>query len=159
MALEPTSDPLDRALQAAREETPEGWVELSQSVMSRVRGLVAPSDPVLAFGAEGSDTHDATGSRTFVSTRVIAASLRRLLQGAPTHAPERIDLEVVDDRLVAVELTFVCSYGVDLRALAGRLRDDVLTELTSLIGPDPELGPAMIDIEIADVVDGDPNLV
>ncbi|MEJ7756904.1 MAG: hypothetical protein WKF83_11835 [Nocardioidaceae bacterium] len=45
MALEPTPDPLDRAPRAARgaEQQPTGWIELSGSVMSRVRGLVTPT--------------------------------------------------------------------------------------------------------------------
>lgn len=159
MALEPRTDPLRRAVAAAREETPDGWLEISRSVMSRVRALVSPSDPVLTFGADGDPVRDAEGSRTYVAARVVQAALRRRLQGVPTHAPDKIVLRVEDDRLVGVELGLVCAYGVDLLAVAERLREDVLAELLGLVGPDPGLTMASIDISIDDVVAGDPNVV
>ncbi len=159
MALEPTPDPLERARRAAREEQPEGWIELSESIMSRVRSLVTPSDPILAFTDAGNSTRDTEGSRTYVSARVVTSALRRLLQREPTHAPDGIRLQVEDDLLTGIQLTLVCSYGVDLVALATAVRQDVLGEIARLIGPNPNLGPATISIEITDIVEGDPNLV
>lgn len=159
MALEPTPDPLDRATRAAREEDPEGWIELSASIMSRVRSLVTPSDPILTFTDAGSSARDDQGSRTYVSTRIVSSALRRLLQREATHAPDGIRLHIEDDRLTGIDLTLVCSYGVDLVALATTVRSDALTEITRLIGPAPDLEPAAITIEIIDVVEGDPNLV
>lgn len=160
MALEPTtSDPLDRALQAAREETPEGWVEISQSVMSRVRALISPSKPVLTFTEGGDETRDSDGSRTYVSSRVVVAVLRRLLQGSTTHAPDRIDLDVDDARLVGVRVAVVGTYGIDLRALAATMHAEILEQLHELLGPDPAWGPSLLEIEITDVVAGDPNRV
>lgn len=158
MALEPTPEPLDRARRAAREEQPEGWIELSESIMSQVRSLVTPSDPILAFTGAGS-ARDAEGSRTYVSARVVTSALRRLLQREPTHAPDGIRLHVQDDRLTAIDLNLVCAYGVDLVALADSVRHDVLVEVERLIGPDPSLGPAAVSIDITDVVEGDPNLI
>lgn len=157
MALTP--DPLERATQAARTEEPEGWIELSESIMTKVRSAVTPAEPILAFDAAVGAVRDAEGSRTFVSSRVVSAALRRVLQGESTHAPDRLRLQVDDGRLVAVDIAIVASYGVDLVALADAIRQQVLRELVSLIGPDPEIGPGQVSIEVVDVVVGDPRTV
>lgn len=158
MALEPGPDPLDRALEAARAEEPDGWNDLSQSIMSRVRSVVTPSYPVLAYSNRGEVNHDDAGSRTRVSSRIINRSLRTLLQ-QPTVAPVGIDLEVADERLEGVSLSLVCSYGVDLVALGDAVRAEVLAELVAVLGPDPDFTVANIHVHIKDVVVGDPNLV
>ncbi len=158
MALEPHGDPLDRARLAARQEQPEGWIEVSASVMARVRAHVTPSEPLLAFAESGASDRDGVGSRTFVSERVVSAAIRRVLQ-RPTHAPEDIDLLVVDGRLTHVTLALVCAYGVDLVALADLVRSQVHAEVVGILGPDPEFGPGSVSIDVVDVVLGDPNLV
>lgn len=127
--------------------------------MSRVRSLVTPSDPILAFSDAGNSTRDTQGSRTYISARLVISALRRLLQREPTHAPYGIRLQVEDDLLIGIQLTLVCSYGVDLVALATAVRHDVLGEVARLIGPNPSLGPAAVSIEITDIVEGDPNFV
>lgn len=158
MALEPTPDPLARAIGAARQETPEGWIEISESIMSRIVGMVRPSEPVLAFAADGAAEHDADGSRTFVSARVIVDVVRRLLQSEPTHAPDGIRLHVDDGRLTGIDLSLVCAYGPDLVALADDVRRRVLAEVRALLGTDPAFTEASVAIDITDVVEGDPNL-
>jgi uncharacterized alkaline shock family protein YloU len=155
MALEP--DPLDRAIGAARAETPEGWVELSQSVLERVRDLTLPGDPVVVRDAAGRLVHDEEGSRTFVSTRVLVRALRVLLRSEPTHVADGIRLDVEDGVLTGVDLSLVAAYGVDLRALADDVRGHVVAELVALLGPGA-LTPAEVDVSFTDVVDGDPRL-
>jgi len=157
MALEPPLDPLDRALRAARgaEQQPTGWIELSESIMSRVRGLVTPTDPILVFPGTEPGTRETEGS-TFVSARIVIAALRRLLQGTPTHAPKVIDLDIDDALLTGVELKLVASYGIDLITLAARIREQVLAEVADLIGRG--LAADAVTIEIVDVTEGDPNL-
>lgn len=158
MALEPTPDPLDRALEAARHEEPQGWIELSASIMSRVRRTIAPSEPILAFNQAGLAEHDETGSRTWVSARIVTAAIRRALD-LPTVAPDGIDLVIEEERLRRVELSLVAAYGVDLPALAEVARDRVHEAVVGLLGPDPEFSAASIDVHISDVVVGDPHVV
>jgi hypothetical protein len=160
MAVEPgTPDALARAVEQARREafdaTPQGWVELSDTIMSRVRGLVRPAEPVLVLGPDGPEQDD-QGSRTYVSSRVVVDALRRVLQAHPTHAPERIDLRLEDTRLRGVHLALVATYGVELRPLADEVRAEVLVTLRGLVGPDPELDAAAIEVEFVDGVPGDP---
>ena len=158
MALTPEGDPLSRAVEAARRTEPE-WVEVSSSVLRKVRASMGPSEPVLVFGPDGLPTHDGSGSRTYLSNRVLKRELRRLLQSQPTHAPERIQLDLVEERLAGVLVRLVAAYGVVLPELGARVRSDVLALLRSLLGPDPDFSAADVTIEFSDVVDGDPNLV
>jgi hypothetical protein len=155
MALDPS--PLDRATRAARAEEPEGWVDLAESIMSRVRRVVVPSEPILTFTAEGTPSRDAMGSETFVSARVVTAALRRLLQEHPTHAPETIDLHVDDNRLTGIDIRLVARFGVELHPLADTLRPQIYAIVRELLGPAPGVDPSMIEIEYVDVTRGDPN--
>lgn len=155
MALDPS--PLGRAIRAARAEEPAGWVELAGSIMSRVRAVVVPSEPILTFTEQGTPARDEQGSETFVSARVVTAALRRLLQEHPTHAPEAIDLHVDEGRLSGVDIRLVARYGVELHPLADTLRPEILEIVRGLLGPAPGLDLSAIEIEYVDVTRGDPN--
>lgn len=145
------ADPLGRALAAVRDEQPEGWVALSDSIMRRVREVVTPAYPLLV--RELPD-----GSRTYVSTRVVAAGLRLLLSREPTHAPSGIRLHLDEDRLTGIDLALVAAYGVDLLALADRVRAEAIVEVAALTGLAP-LTPVDVGVDVVDVVDGDPRVV
>ena len=157
MALEP-EDPLSRAVEAARRTEPE-WVEVQSSILRRVRASLGPSEPVLVHAADGSAEQDDSGSRTYVSTRVLRRELRRLLQSRPTHAPDRIELDLEDQRLRGVTVRLVAAYGVALPALAEEVRSELVALLRELLGPDPAFSGADVAVEFSDVVDGDPNRV
>ncbi|GAB3074911.1 hypothetical protein [Nocardioides zeae] len=164
MALEHLDDdPLGLAVDAVRQEAaegaPEGWSEVAASVRGRLRSVLDPAVPILVHDARGRLDHDAEGSRTWVTDRVVKAALRRALQPSATHAPSALRLVVDEDRLRGVELDLVAAYGVELRPLADAVRAVVLEELRDLLGPDPAFGPADVAITFVDVVPGDPRLV
>lgn len=148
---DPAPDPLARALEAARAEQPEDWVALSSSIMRRVREVVTPAYSLLV--RELPD-----GSRTYVSTRVVTAGLRLALSREPTHAPSGIRLQLTDDRLTGLDLAVVAAYGVDLVALAERVRAEAIAEVVALTGQ-PPLSPADVGVDVVDVVEGDPRVV
>jgi hypothetical protein len=158
MALTPDRDPLTRAVEAARRTEPE-WVEVSTSILDKVRAAMGPSEPLIVFSPDGEPLHDEAGSHTYLSSRVLRHELRRLLQSQPTHAPERIELDVEDRRLATIAVRLVAAYGVALPALGDRVREDLVSLLRDLLGPDPSFSPADVVIEFTDVVDGDPNRV
>lgn len=158
MALEAPQDSLTRAVRAARQEEPTRWIDVSASIMSRVRSLVTAAQPILAFTPAGQTDRDAAQSTTYVSARVVTAALLRRLQQT-THAPSAIDLTVEADQLTTLRVELVCAYGVDLHAVAGRGRLDLLDEVQLLLGVDPTFTTENIEIAITDVVEGDPNLV
>lgn len=158
MALGPETDPVVRATRELRrraeaDEAPAGWPEVEQTVRERVRSTVRPADPVLVLG-----DRDDSGSRTYVSSRVLEASLRRLLRRAPTHAPDRITLRVEDERPVRLELSLTCTFGVDLRALAEEVRADARAVLAETVGADTGR-PLPVTVDVVDVVEGDPRRV
>ncbi|TQL67902.1 hypothetical protein FB381_1790 [Nocardioides albertanoniae] len=155
MALDPS--PLGRAIRAARAEEPDGWVDLASSIMSRVRTVVVPSEPILTFAEQSTSARDEEGSETYVSARVVTAALRRLLQEHPTHAPEAIELRVDDTRLAGIRIRLVARFGVELHPLADTLRPQILELVTDLLGPAPGIDLAAIEIDYVDVTRGDPN--
>ncbi len=157
MALEP-DDPLARALAAARRTEP-GWVDVSSSVLRRVASLSRPGEPLLVHTAAGEADQDEAGSHTYLSSRILLTALRRLLQSAPTHAPTGIDLEVHERRLTGLRISLAAAYGVALPDLAEQVRSEVLAVVRDLLGPDPDLGPAQVEIAFDDVVPGDPREV
>lgn len=156
MAVEPAPDPLERAVRAARADQPPGWIELSASIMSHVRSVVTPAQPILAFTDQGESIRDEHNSRTFVSARVVTAALRRLLQ-RPTHAPSAIDLTVESDRLTGIHVELVCTYQVDLVELGNQVRVDALEQIGALLGNDPVFDLTHVRVTVIDVVVGDPN--
>ncbi|MEO9323181.1 hypothetical protein ABFT23_06790 [Nocardioides sp. C4-1] len=161
MALEPPPDPLRRALEAAKaQDSPDDWVVVASTVRERVAALgrAAPTEPLLVRDAGGDLVHDEHGSRAVVSSRAVLSALRRLLLTAPTHAPDGIRLHVDDGELTGVDVSLVGAYGLDLVALAGDVRSQVVEVVTALIGPGGPFGPAQVQIDVVDVVVGDPRV-
>jgi hypothetical protein len=153
-------DPLDRVERATRRlaETDEpGWVDLPGPIMSRVRSLVIPSKPVAIYSPEGDAVHDDRGSRTWVSGRVLTTALRRALQH-PAYAPSNLTLELDGDRCTRVAVELIASYGQDLNNIAQHARATAQDVVADVLGPDPD-GPVPIDVELADIIEGDPRLL
>ncbi|GAA1906570.1 hypothetical protein GCM10009737_04200 [Nocardioides lentus] len=145
--------PLQRATRAARAEEPSGWSVLADDVKRRARTITRPDHPVLV-------RLDADGSRTVVSSRVLLAAVRRLLGSAPTHAPDDVVFRVDDERLLAVEVSLVAAFGVDLVTLAEDVRAQVLEEIGSIVtGEGTDAPPLTVDVAVVDVVDGDPRVL
>ncbi|MCM3515229.1 MULTISPECIES: hypothetical protein [Nocardioides] len=149
---------LDRALRAVREDDPGGFEGVRSSVLERVRRTVVPADPVLVRRADGGVDHDPDGSRTWVSSRVVRSAVRRLAQRRVASAPASVQVDVDEERVTRVRLGLVCSYGTDVRSEAAEVRGEVQELLVSLVGPDPR-GAVDVDIDVVDVVEGDPRLV
>lgn len=155
MAVEIT-DPLERATRAARASSPHGWTELSDSIMGKVRLIVAAGQPLVAYSPSGSPVHDDAGSTVLVSSRAVTAAVRRALQ-EPSYVLDGVSLHADDQRLVAIDLELVCAYGTDLMADAADARTRTLDAVLALLGPVPGLGPGQVEVRITDVVQGDPR--
>jgi hypothetical protein len=157
MAVEQTPDPLERATIALRDETETGWVEVSQSVMDRVRTLVTPASSVISFTDGGQAGRGARGSVVRVSGRVLVPRLRDAVD-TPDRAADSVDIEVDDDRCTAIRIALVCRYGLDLQAEGRATRAAAAGVVRELLGDDPDFDPERdITIEVVDVVDGDPH--
>lgn len=152
---------LDRAaalVRRAREEPPAAWPTVAEGVRERVRLLVIPAEPVALHGPEG-EALDAAGSRTIVSSRVLVSALRRALRGSAFAAPERIRLDVEDEQLLGLRVELVVAYGSDISEVAARVRAVVASALADLLGDGLHLGRSLqVELDVVDVVDGDPRL-
>lgn len=162
MALDrDTDDPLTRAVAIAKEEpfegSPQRWAELTDGIMSTVRLMVRPSEPLRVHLPDSSGALT-PGSDTWISGRVVSDALRRRLT-APDHAPARIDLEVDDGEVRSLEVDLVASYGEPLLALGDRLRGELVEVLRELLGPAPGLDASLVTLTITDVVDGEADLL
>ncbi|TSD68369.1 hypothetical protein [Aeromicrobium piscarium] len=146
-------DQTSAAIRAAREEpTPEGWFTLSDDIMRRVRRIVRPSAPMIAFSADGSPAHGPRFSRVLVAGRVLIAVLRRHMERSALR-PEGVELEVVDDRLVAVILTITGRYGDELLETADRARQETLSCVKEMLGDDPDFTASSIEVVVSDIVE------
>lgn len=146
-------DPTSAAIRAAREEpTPEGWFRLSDDIMRRVRRIVRPTVPMIAFSPDGSAEHGPRFSRILVAGRVLIAVLRRRMERSALRL-EKVDLEVVDDRLVAAIVTITGDYGDELRETAERARAETLSCVKEILGDDPRFTAASIDVFVTDIVE------
>ena len=154
MALSPT-DPLERAVVAARAEAPDDWDSVSQAVKRRIRATVAPSRPIVVVAADGSTEQDEHGSRTYVASRVVRAALRDALRTRPDLTAERIDLTIDDELLTRVEVDLVCAYGTVMPAASDVARATVTAVVADLLGPGTR---PQVDVTVTDVVVGDPRL-
>ena len=153
MAIEPDSEPLARALDLARRADP-AWPEVRSAALRRIRSLATPGEPVLLRDGDGSPEHDPAGSRSYVSTRVLTAALRRVLTVSPTHSPSAVHLAVEGGLLERVDIELVVSYGTPLAALAEQVHHDVRAELARLLGAGAVV-PGTIGVTVVDVVPGD----
>ncbi len=158
MAVDDTPDPLERATLALRNEGDEGWIEVSQSVMSRVRTLVTPAAAVDTF-AEGRVERSDRGSTIRVSGRVLTPQVRRAVETS-RRAVDAIDLVVTDDRCSSVRIDLVCAYGADLQHEGGEVRRAAAAVLRMVLGDDPLFDVDRdIEVRVVDVVDQDPHTI
>lgn len=136
-----TPDPLERARRQLREdeEQPQ-WLDLSDAIMARVRGISWPAARILTVDAEGQDLRDEHGSRTYVSGRVVRDALRRALTTA-TVEPRDIELDVEDDLLVHLDLELVATYAQDLQQVGVWARVEAVRVLAQHLGERPGFDP------------------
>lgn len=157
MAIDQIPDPLARATEAVRAESDEGWIEVSRTVMDRVRTLVTPASAIVTHDESGRVERGERGSTIRVSGRILTPRLRAAID-SESRAADSVDVEVVDDRCTAIEISLVCTYGLDLQAEGRDVRDAAASVVRELLGPDPDFDPERdIAVHVIDVVEGDPR--
>ncbi|MDO9380831.1 MAG: hypothetical protein Q7T56_18460 [Nocardioidaceae bacterium] len=156
MALGPGPDPLERATDALRADTPD-WPPVQAAIKGHVRTLVRPSPTLLAVSDAGLEAQDATGSRTWVSGRVLTVLVRDRVRALGVD-PRDVDLDLDGDHCRGVTVSVVGAYDTDLLEQGERVRAAVAEVLLDLLGPDPARDPAgEVRVHVVDVVVGDPR--
>ncbi len=154
MALE-EQDPLARAVEEALRHPAvpaDVWERVRDRVRQGVRSAVGPGEPVRVLD---SDAEAGVGdeSVTWVSTRVLVALLRGALSTSPTYAPAQLDVRLDGDRLERLVLGLVAAYGADLGEVADEARRASRDVVAAVLGQ----GTVAVDVEVLDVVVGDPR--
>lgn len=151
--LEEPSAGLERAEMLARTMRPPGWSQLAQDVKAGARRVVRPDRTVVA-------EVKADGSRTMVSTRALVALLGGALRLSPQYAPADLTFRVDADRVSAVEVSLVAAFGADLASVSADVRRCVVAGAGSILaGPGVPTAALVVDVDVVDVVDGDPRTV
>ena len=143
-----TDDVLSRAAQAARTYTEPGWVDISATIKQRLRTITRRSRPIRAAADNG--------TTLFISDHVLIRALRVAIAELRCEL-DRVQLIGDGDTCTGATLDVVTLYGVDLHALADRIRTTAYQVFTDLLGPtDPPFGADGIDILITDLI-ADPD--
>ncbi|MFF3064976.1 hypothetical protein ACFVQ3_10490 [Oerskovia sp. NPDC057915] len=139
---------LDRATQALRRHTDQGWTLVRENALLRALSAFRPSAPVRGRTEAPSGTVD-----YLVAADVVTAALRDAVAAVPGASPLTITCSTDDqDRLVIVTIEILAAFDEPLLPLASTVRLAAGTSLRSVLG---ELAPAAhvvaVDIAITDV--------
>lgn len=131
-----TSDPDSILSRAARElkDAPEEprWLDISSSIISRVRSTTRRSWPVDGQFPTAPPGRDSDTLR--VSDLVVRTAILRSLQGVHGSQPTDISLYLDDHRCTGLSLTVVGAYGSDLQAVGDELATIALGVVEDWLG-------------------------
>lgn len=144
-------EPDSVAARAARElrDAPAepNWVDISSSIISKVRNTTRRTWPIDAEYPAGSGASEQDGLR--VSDHLVRTAVRRALAGVHGAQPTQIDLHIDDHRCIGLSLTVTGVYGQDLLAVGEELKIIAVGVVEHLLGV--RLDPATIDVLFDDL--------
>lgn len=146
MISEEPDSVLARAADELRDEPPEPrWVDISSSIISKVRGTARRTWPI---DARYPDTA-ADGDTLRVSDHVVRTTLRRALAGIGGAQPTDISLHVDEHRCTGVSITVTGVYGEDLQAVGEVLAYKAIDVVDDILGVG--LARADVDVRVDDI--------
>ncbi len=156
MAMTPSDSDavLARAARSLKDQPVDArWVDISDSIISRVRATTRRTWPVDAEYPTAATEPERKTDTLRISDHVIRTSVRRALAGVHGAEPTAIDLYLDDHTCTGAYVNIVGAYGDDLQAVGDELAAIVLTTLTDLLGPVRPLTRADIDVHVNDIND------
>lgn len=142
-AVPPVDDVLQRAAAAARAQTEPGWVEVSASIQEKLRTAVRRTRLIRG---------EAPGGPFQVADGVLVTYLRDAIDAVPGCTLLRVELRGEGETCTGALIEIAADYGLDLHAVAGRVRDIGHDLLDELLGPiTPGLDHDGIDVTVIDV--------
>jgi hypothetical protein len=160
MAMTPSdSDPvLARAARSLRDQSADArWIDISESIISRVRTTTRRTWPVDADFPTAATQSERKADTLRISDHLVRTTLRRALAGVHGAEPTAIDLYLDGHTCTGVYLDVVGAYGDDLQAVGEELAAIALRALSGLLGPVRELTRTDIDIHVHDIDDPAPR--
>lgn len=139
---------LDRATQALRRHTDQGWVLVRENVLLKALSAFRPSAPV-----RGRTTSPRGPVEYTVTADVVVSSLREAVTAVPHAAPLSISCSTDEqDRLAVVTVEILASFDEPLLPLSDAVRHAATARLSALLG---DLAPpdraVAVDLAITDV--------
>lgn len=145
---------LARAAGELRDEPGEPrWVEISTSIISKVRGTARrtwPIDAVYPLDTQSQDRPALDTADTLrVSDQVVRTTMRRALAGISGTQPTDISLHVDEHRCTGVSIAVTGLYGQDLQAVGEVLAYRAIEVIDDVLGVG--LARADVDIRVDDI--------
>lgn len=159
MAMTPDDlDPvLTRAARSLQESSTEArWIDISSSIVSRVRATTRHTWPVEAeFTTPAADSLRATDTLR-VSDLIVRSAIRRALVGVHGAEPTKIDLYLDGHTCTGAHIDVVGVYGEDLQAVGDELAAITLGVFEEILGsPKGPLTRDDIDVRVQDIYEED----
>lgn len=138
------SDVLARAADSMREITDEGWVQIRDSVLSRVLRTVRPSRHVAGQHEDGAFT---------VATAILVSRIRAVLESRDGQV-QVLDVGCAVDaegRLESVNVTLSIRFGASISQVTARARSTAADVVSRTLGLEFPARQVIVDLHIADV--------
>lgn len=147
--MTPDEDPiLARAARELREAPDEPrWVDISNTILSRVRATTRRTWPVDATYPTSPPARESDSLR--ISDHVVRTALLRALSGVSGSQPTDISLYLDDHACTGLFIAVVGAYGSDLQAVGDELASIAVGVIHDVLGVSIER--ADIDVRIDDI--------
>ena len=159
MAVTPEDlDPvLARAARSLQESSTDArWIDISSSIVSRVRATTRHTWPVEAEFATAATEPSRAADTLRVSDLIVRSAIRRALAGVHGAEPTKIDLYLDGYTCTGAHIDVVGVYGEDLQAVGDELAVITLGVLEEILGsPRNPLTRDDIDVRVQDIYEND----
>ena len=143
---------LARAARSLKEQPVDArWIDISDSIISRVRATTRRTWPVEAEFPTAATSSDRQADTLRISDHVVRTAVRRALAGVHGAEPTAIDLYLDGHTCTGAHIDVVGVYGDDLQAAGAHLAAIALATLNDLLGLVPALTRADIDVRVNDI--------
>ena len=147
------ADPvLVRAARSLKEQPVDArWIDISDSIISRVRASTRRTWPVDAEFITAPTDSARSDDTLRISDHVVRSAVRRALAGVHGAEPTAVDLYLDGHTCTGAHIDIVGVYGDDLQAAGEHLAAIALATLNDMLGSVPPLTRADIDVRVNDI--------
>ena len=147
------ADPvLARAARSLKEQPVDArWIDISDSIISRVRATTRRTWPVDAEFVSAATDSERAADTLRISDHVVRSAVRRALAGVHGAEPTAVDLYLDGHRCTGAHIDIVGVYGDDLQAAGEHLAAIALATLNDMLGLEPPLARTDIDVRVNDI--------
>ncbi|MGI8578678.1 MAG: hypothetical protein ACR2KG_12380 [Nocardioidaceae bacterium] len=150
------NDVVARAAVAIREEPQPGWVDITSTVLTKVRAATRHSWPVRAAFGDAARGDSAVGCGSggrdslHIADQVVVNAIRIALDPVPYCTPIAISLALDADICHGASVEVVSAYARDLIAVGDDVRAATGAALLRVLGP-YDAGRRAIDVHVSDI--------